>query len=69
MQNKTHVSPNRPLAMLLKLTHMLGLIVLGGMIVAVPVPRPSLLKRQIQKQEGSWVPRSIRATIRFPVPQ
>ncbi len=30
MQNKTHVSPNRPLATLLKLTHMLVLIVLGG---------------------------------------
>ena len=36
MQNKTHVSPNRPLAMLLKLTHMLGLIVLGGITLAVP---------------------------------
>ena len=35
MQNKTHVSPNRPLAMLLKLTHMLGLIVLGGMTLVV----------------------------------
>src|SRR5271157_30299 len=36
MQNKTYVSPNRPLAMLLKLTHMLGLIVLGGMTLVVP---------------------------------
>ena len=35
MQNKTHVSPNRPLAMLLKLTHMWGLIVLGGMTLVV----------------------------------
>jgi hypothetical protein len=41
MQNKTHVSPNRPLAMLLKLTHMLGLIALGGVIVAAPVSAQS----------------------------
>ena len=41
MQNKTHVSPNRPLAMLLKLTHMLGLIVLGGMTLVVPASAQS----------------------------
>ena len=40
MQNKTHASPNRPLAMLLKLTHMLGLIVLGGMTLVVPALGP-----------------------------
>ena len=42
MQNKTHTSPNRPLAMLLKLTHMLGLIVLGGgMTLVVPAAAQS----------------------------
>ena len=42
MQNKTHASPNRPLAMLLKLTHLLGLIVLGGgMTLVVPASAQS----------------------------
>ena len=41
MHTKTHVSPNRPLAMLLKLTHMLGLIVLGGMTLVVPASAQS----------------------------
>lgn len=41
MQNKTHVSPNRPLARLLNLTHMLGLIVLGGMTLVVPASAQS----------------------------
>jgi hypothetical protein len=36
MQNNSHTSPNRPLELLLKLTHMLVLIALGGLIVAVP---------------------------------
>lgn len=36
MQDNTHASPNRPLELLLKLTHMLVLIALGGVIVAVP---------------------------------
>jgi len=41
MQTKTYVSPNRPLAMLLKLTHMLGLIVLGGMTLVIPAAAQS----------------------------
>src|SRR5581483_4186568 len=41
MQNKTHVSPNLPLAMLLKLTHLLGLIVLAGMTIVVPASAQS----------------------------
>ena len=41
MLNKTHASPNRSLAMLLKLTKMLGLIVLGGMTLVVPASAQS----------------------------
>jgi carboxypeptidase family protein len=37
MQNNSHTSPNRPLEVLLKLTHMLALIALGGVILVVPV--------------------------------
>ena len=37
MQNNSHTSPNRPLEVLLKLTYVLGLIALGGVIVAVPL--------------------------------
>ena len=35
MQNKTHVSPNQPLEMLLKRAHILVLIILGGVILVV----------------------------------
>ena len=41
MQNKTHVSPNRRLAMLLKRAHMLVLIILGGVILVVPMSAQS----------------------------
>ncbi len=41
MQNNTHPSPNRPLKLLMKLTHMLVLIALGGVIVAAPVSAQS----------------------------
>jgi carboxypeptidase family protein len=41
MQNDTHASPNRPLEVLLKLTHMLVLIALGGMILVVPASAQS----------------------------
>jgi len=41
MKNRTHTSPNRPLEMLRKLTHMLGLIVLGGMTLVVPASAQS----------------------------
>jgi hypothetical protein len=41
MQNNTHASPNRPLELLLKLTHMFVLIALGGVIVAVPLSAQS----------------------------
>ena len=37
MQNNTYTSPNRPLELFLRLTKMLVLIALGGVIVAVPV--------------------------------
>ena len=42
MQNKTHVSLNQPLAMLLKRAHMLVLIILGGVILVVPMSAQSL---------------------------
>jgi Carboxypeptidase regulatory-like domain len=41
MQNNTYASRNRPLELLVKLTHMLVLIALGGVIVAVPVSAQS----------------------------
>ena len=41
MQNKTHVSPDRPLAMLRKRAHMLVLIILGGVILVVPMSAQS----------------------------
>ena len=41
MQNNTHSSPNKTLEALLKLTHMLVLIALGGVIVAVPMSAQS----------------------------
>ncbi len=41
MQNNSHTSPNRPLEVLLKLTYVLGLIALGGVIVAVPLSAQS----------------------------
>jgi hypothetical protein len=43
MNNKTDVSPNRPLAMLLKRAHMLVLILLGGVILVVPVSAQSFV--------------------------
>ena len=42
MKNKTHISPNRPLAMVLKRAHMLVLIILGGVILVVPMSAQSL---------------------------
>jgi hypothetical protein len=50
MQNKTQTSPNRPLAMLLKLTHMLWLIVLSGVILAVPVSAQSFEAAKTEKR-------------------
>ena len=41
MQNNSHTSPNRPLEVLLKLTHMLVLIALGGVILVAPVSAQS----------------------------
>jgi len=41
MQNNSHTSPNRPLEVLLKLTHILVLIALGGVILVVPVSAQS----------------------------
>ncbi len=41
MQNNTHASPNRPLGAFLKLTQMLVLIVLGGVILVVPMSAQS----------------------------
>src|ERR1700731_307091 len=41
MQNKTYISPNRSLAMLVKLTHILGLIVLSGLILVLPASAQS----------------------------
>lgn len=41
MQNKTHISPNRPLAMLLKRAHMLMLFILGGVILVAPMSAQS----------------------------
>src|SRR5271157_3215714 len=41
MQNNTHSSPNKPLEMLLKLTHILVLIALGGVILVAPVSAQS----------------------------
>jgi hypothetical protein len=41
MHNKTHISPKRPLAMHLKLTLRLGLIVLGAMSLVVPASAKS----------------------------
>ena len=43
MQNKTHVSLNQPLAMLLKRAHMLVLIILGGVILVVPMSAQSFV--------------------------
>ena len=37
MQNKTHVSPNRPLAMLVERAHILVLIILSGLILIAPM--------------------------------
>ena len=68
MQNNTHALTNRFWDRFLKLTQMLVLIALvRSDSLQYPCP-PSLLKRQIQKQEESSVPWSIRATIRFPAP-
>jgi len=41
VQNNSHTSPNRPLEVLLKLTHMLVLIALGGVILVAPVSAQS----------------------------
>ncbi|MGA7648309.1 MAG: carboxypeptidase-like regulatory domain-containing protein [Terriglobales bacterium] len=41
MQNNTHSSPDRPLEMLLKLTHILVLIAMGGLILVAPVSAQS----------------------------
>jgi len=56
MQNKIHVSSNRPLAVLLKLTHMLGLIVLGGMTLVVAASAQSA-------EAASTKPGSILGTV------
>ena len=60
MQQNTHRLPDRRLASLLKRAHLLLLIVIGGLVVAVPMSAQSF-KRQARKQEPSSVRSSIPA--------
>ena len=53
MQNHSHTSPNRPLKVLPKLTHLLVLIILGGVILVPPVSAQSAEAADTDKGTGS----------------
>ena len=65
MQNNTHASPNRPLEVLLKRAHMLVLIVLSGVILAVPVSAQSL---EAAKRERGGIRGTVVDTSDDPIP-
>ena len=65
MQNNTNSSPNRPLEVLLKRAHMLVLIVLSGVIFAVPVSAQSL---EAAKTERGGIRGTVVDTSDDPIP-
>ena len=65
MQNNTNSSPNRPLEVLLKRAHMLVLIVLSGVIFAVPVSAQSL---EAAKSERGGIRGTVVDTSDDPIP-
>jgi len=64
-QNNTNSSPNRPLEVLLKRAHMLVLIVLSGVIFAVPVSAQSL---EAAKTERGGIRGTVVDTSDDPIP-
>ena len=64
-QNNTNSSPNRPLEVLLKRAHMLVLIVLSGVILAVPVSAQSL---EAAKTERGFIRGTVVDTSDDPIP-
>jgi hypothetical protein len=64
-QNNTNSSPNRPLEVLLKRAHMLVLIVLSGVILAVPVSAQSL---EAAKTERGFIRGTVVDTNDDPIP-
>ena len=65
MQNNTHTSPNRRFEVLLKGAHMLAVIILGGVIVAVPMSAQSF---EAAKAETGSIRGTVVDTSDDPIP-